>query len=249
MKTTIDEQNLLDSDQKGDMDRQTGLKDNEAVLMSDRRTEGNLQSDALQVEQPSNDLPMSEMDLSAEERQAFEQQIELYKKKIVCTKLTDELTHRFNDAAVLLITLDAEVTSKQEQALEKNGYIKGIVQQLMQDGYIQVNEQEFKRSEESVQKYVDLLNDVRNEIHQEMQRIALMQTAEEGKEFAVWKTAPDEYPVYVEQRIKQLKHYIKSVRRDLNISYSRYCFGFESQMRRIEAIQRYVEQVVKQKAQ
>ncbi|MBS1987823.1 hypothetical protein JST56_02410 [Candidatus Dependentiae bacterium] len=248
MKTTIDEQNLLDSDQKGDMDRQSDLEKNEAVLLGDESTRNHLHGDALQVEQPGDDLPISEMDLSEEDRQAFEQQMELYKKKIICTKLSDELTHRFNDAAGLLITLDAEVISKQNQALEKNDYIKQIVQQLMHDGYIQVNEQEFKRSEESVQKYVDLLNDVRNEINQEMQRIALMQTAEEGKEFAVWKTAPDEYPVYVEQRIKQLKHYIKSVRRDLNISYSRYCFGFESQMRRIESIQRYIERVVKQRA-
>lgn len=248
MKTTIDEQNLLDSDQKGDMDRQSGLENNEAVLLSDESTRNHLRGDALQVEQPGDDLPISEMDLSEEDRQALEQQMELYKKKITCTKLTDELTHRFNDAAGLLITLDAEVIEKQHQALEKNDYIKQIVQKLMTDGYIQVNEQEFKRSEESVQKYVDLLNDVRNEINQEMQRIALMQTAEEGKEFAVWKTAPDEYPVYVEQRIKQLKHYIKSVRRDLNISYSRYCFGFESQMRRIESIQRYIERVVKQRA-
>ncbi len=248
MKTTIDEQNLLDSDQKGDMDPKKALENSEAVLLSDSSERDHLHNDALEVEQPGDDQPISQMDLSAEDRQALEQQMELYKKKIVCTKLSDELTHRFNDAAALLIALDTEVIEKQHQALEKNNYIKEIVQQLMHDGYIQVNEEEFKRSEESVQKYVDLLNDVRNEIHQEMQRISLMQTAEEGKEFAVWKTAPDEYPLYVEQRIKQLKHYIKSVRRDLNISYSRYCFGFESQMRRIESIQRYVERVVKQRA-
>lgn len=254
MKTTLDAQNSIALEQKDIMDN--NLNDTEKNKFDTVTTDDQGQKEtSLEVEVVSPELglqtkesePSLTPELEAEYRELLEQEIERHKKVIVSTALSEDLLKRFQQAILLLKDLEKDVEGKQQQALEKNEHIKQTVQQLMQAGFIQVNEQEFKRSEESVQEYVRLLNDVKDEINEEMLRVTMMEQAEPGKEFAVWKSASDSYEEYVESRIKQIKHYVKSVKRDLNISYSRYCFGFDAQMRRIESIQRFVHRVQQQK--
>lgn len=249
MKTTIDEQSSFAYDQKGIMnnDLRDLEKNSSASTTSTNATKEESPLEAELVTSPLQNPELAQApELSEEEYQALvAQEVERHKKMMVCSELSPDLTKRFNQIIILLKELEADTENKQQQALDKNNSIKVVVQELMQAGFIQVNEQEFNRSEESVQEYVRLLDDVKKEINEEMARITMMQSIEVGKEFAVWKTAPDSYSEYVEQVIKRVKHYIKSVKRDLNVSYSRYCFGFDAQMKRIESIQRYLERAQK----
>lgn len=249
MKTTIDEQSSFAYDQKDIMNNEMKdlEKNSSASVTNTNATKDESPLEAELVTSPLQNPELAQApELSEEEYRALvAQEVERHKKMIICSELSPDLAKRLSQTIVLLKELESDAQDKQEQALDKNNSIKAVVQELMKAGFIQVNEQEFNRSEESVQEYVRLLDDVKKEINEEMARIMAMQSIEIGKEFTVWKTAPDSYSEYVEQVIKRVKHYIKSVKRDLNVSYSRYCFGFDAQMKRIESIQRYLERAQK----
>ncbi len=173
-------------------------------------------------------------------RSLIDQEFSRQSKKILATKLSEDIKKRLDQAVAILEELHANVLQKNKQALEKNNEIKNMVVELVKSGHIQVNEQEFKRSEESVLEYVGLLDDVKQEIESELSRALIMKNIKEGEECTVWKNSPDNYESFVEDRIKSLKRYARSVQRDLAISYSRYCFGFDSQMKQIDSIRRFV---------
>jgi len=57
----------------------------------------------------------------------------------------------------------------------------------------------------------------------------------------VLKFESDDFGVYLDKRLWTVKRYVKSAKRDLSVSFSRYCYGFDSQINHLS----YIEQAIK----
>ena len=59
------------------------------------------------------------------------------------------------------------------------------------------------------------------------------------KKIRVLKTASDDGQTHLNTKIKSLKKYVKKVKKDLRISFSKYNFTLESQIKKLEYLENY----------
>src|SRR5579872_3851646 len=95
---------------------------------------------------------------------AFEQE---NRKEIIITVISDQTRNKLIEVLDALGQLQQEVILKQMQAVDKNKQIKARVQVLMESGKVQIDQEEFNRSEVSVLRYADVLNQIIVEVEQE----------------------------------------------------------------------------------
>jgi hypothetical protein len=169
---------------------------------------------------------------------AFEQE---NRKEIIITVISDQTRNKLIEVLDALGQLQQEVILKQMQAVEKNKQIKARVQVLMESGKVQIDQEEFNRSEVSVLRYAEVLNQIIVEVEQERVFAHKLLSQEPGSVIQGWKRDPDDFEPYAQARVKFIKQYIKTVKKNLFISFSRYCFGFDAQEQRIG----YIESLVR----
>lgn len=133
-----------------------------------------------------------------------------------------------------LFALFFDIKTKRENAEELNNMIKQKLQVLSEAKAIVIDEQVLSRNEASINHYMKLLEELLGEVKQETDRFNLFARANNiyVNALAV-ELVPHNFLQILEEKIKNTKRYIKNVQRDINISYSRYSFGFESQMKQI----------------
>jgi hypothetical protein len=171
-------------------------------------------------------------------------------------KLYDEVTHQINTtplqgelklqlarAVQSLQDLKEEIASKKGGALEKRQLIREKVTALCDSGKVNVDQSEFDKSDVSVHEFVGLLERMIEEVDADYQFYKLLVSEAPPATMLVFKVEHGTFEEVVAQRIEMIKRYVKTAKRDLAVSYSRYCYGFEAQIRQIL----FVEQVLMRK--
>jgi hypothetical protein len=167
--------------------------------------------------------------------------LDLVHKKLLPVKPIDqELKQRFQETLGGLVVLKEEILHRLDDALTRSALIKEKVDLLLYSGKVQVDEEEYKNSETSVHHYAQLLHNIVNDIEQEIQTFSGLIADTLPSYFVVSKEESDVFTIFIEDKIKALKKYIKNIRKDLNVSDSRYRYGFDAQMKRITYIERFV---------
>lgn len=159
------------------------------------------------------------------------------RKEILTTALAPATTAKLKEAYDLLLALQQEVIQKQAQSIEKNKQIKVRVQLLTETGKVQIDQDEFSRSEASVMRYAEVLNQIILEVERERSFVEQLLSKEAGSPVKVWKKDSDNFEEFVLARVKFIKQYIKTVKKNVSVSFSRYCFGFNAQDQRISYIE------------
>lgn len=90
-------------------------------------------------------------------------------------------------------------------------------------------------------EFVHLLEKMIAEIDSEIAFYSGLISDSPPAQILVYKDEPDDFKGHLENRIASIKKYVKNAKRDLTISYSRYCFAFDAQIRQIS----YIEHVLK----
>lgn len=163
-------------------------------------------------------------------------------KKITVTQVSDYLK---KDAVYLLTemeTLCHDVAGKYTYATEQNTFIKNKVDALGKSKDVVINKEEYQKSEESVEKYLELLKGIISEIQNEMSYFIVFLKDKTPQYLVVPQSDTDSFELFFAQKVRSVKKYIKDMKKDLNISYSRYCFGFEAQINRMAGIEYYLQQ-------
>lgn len=171
-------------------------------------------------------------------------------------KLYDEVTHQINTtplqgelklqlarAVESLQDLKQEIERKKGGALEKRQLIREKVTALCDSGKVNVDQSEFDKSDVSVHEFVGLLERMIEEVDADYQFYKLLVSEAPPATMLVFKVEHGTFEEVVAQRIEMIKRYVKTAKRDLAVSYSRYCYGFEAQIRQIL----FVEQVLMRK--
>lgn len=179
--------------------------------------------------------------LSTEEYQKFLDNLTKTNKKII--KVTPlDLTERrlIEDVLLCLTELKNEVLQKRDESMRQGQFIKDKVESLITSGKVQIHLDEYKKSEESVIQYAGLLDNIVNEIESEINYFCLFISEDLPGQVVAWATEPDDFGTYIKEKVRFIKKYAKSIRKDLNISFSRYNFGFQAQIKRILQVEAYV---------
>lgn len=151
---------------------------------------------------------------------------------------------KLSDALNLLIRLKAEVVAKKVGLLEKEDFIKSMVAKLKASDKVNIDEDEFNKTEKSVMNFAQLLDEMIAEIDADVLFYTKLLSDTPPTHVMAYKEESDDFKDHLEARITSIKKYAKNAKRDLAVSYSRYCFGFDVQMRQIA----YVEHVLKHAA-
>lgn len=179
--------------------------------------------------------------LSAEEYQQFLDGLTKANKKIIKVTPLDLADSRLvEDVLLCLVELQNEVLLKRDESMRQSQFIKDKVESLVTSGKVQIHQDEYKKSEESVIQYAGLLDNIVHEIASEINYFGLFISAELPGQVVAWATEPDDFVVYIREKVRFIKKYAKSIRKDLNISFSRYNFGFQAQIKRILQVEAYV---------
>lgn len=179
--------------------------------------------------------------LSAEEYQQFLENLAKANKKIIQVKALESVDkHLIEEVLVCLAELKNEVLHKRDEAMRQSVFIKEKVGSLVTSSKVQIHQDEYKKSEESVTQYAGLLDNIVAEIDSEINYFGLFIGEELPGQVVAWAPEPDDFITYIREKVRFIKKYVKSIRKDLNISFSRYNFGFQAQIKRILQVEAYI---------
>ena len=179
--------------------------------------------------------------LSAEDYEKLANKLAQEGKKTITVKPLLESEKSFiADVLSCLKELKSEVLSKQHDAVGQSLFIKEKVSSLVTSGKVLIHQDEYKKSEESVTQYAGLLDNIVIEIDSECDFFNQLVSDSLPPLVIAWANEPDNFNDYVMKKVRFVKKYIKSIRKDLNISFSRYNFGFQAQFKRILHVVAYI---------
>ncbi len=165
------------------------------------------------------------------------------KKIVAADHLNEGLKNNLVGVVEELKNLHDEVANKKQDVLSRSHSIKERVELLVQAGKVHIDQDEYAKSEVSVVRYADLLDGIGAELQSEINYFSLFLGDNRPKHIIAQKNSSDVFDSVMQEKVKTIKRYLKTIKRDLSVSYSRYCFGFDSQIKRIN----YIEAMLKNK--
>jgi len=161
-----------------------------------------------------------------------------YKKKnqqiIILDSLEPVLAEDIKQSVANLEKLINEVNEKKAIIAKQHKQIMHEVKKLMDSDQITINEKEFAQSAGNITKYTQLLDKIIQEVHQEARYFSAILHNKKPHIIRAWARDPSEPNEFIKHKIKWIKKYIKTIRKDLQVSYSRYNFSFDMQMNKLK---------------
>lgn len=164
--------------------------------------------------------------------------------------LSSQHASAINFALSQLDTLRTKIEEARTQVKEQYEAIESRLDTLRKEEVI-ANNQTDQQAEESVKRYLGLLEKIITEIGYEKDLLHKYATLDTRTVIPVLLHEPNEFGPYLTHKINQVKKQAKKVERDLNVSFSRYQFSFSNQRNRLshlEALVKYQAQMKKAKA-
>lgn len=208
------------------------IKDLEKKPISDGATEVTAELSSQQKQMP---------EMTEEEKARIVEEFKTANlKKIKTSAVKDVVLAAFKESLEQLVQLKKELIEKKDAASEISLNIKSKINNLSKNSAIQINQREIADADKSVKDYLDLLQNLANEVDGELTKNSMLLPDKCPDEVTVWKTEPDDFDQYMQGLTKIIKKYSKNVRKDIAISFSRFCFGFQEQLKRINYIEAYL---------
>ncbi len=182
---------------------------------------------------------LTDSEIAAERQKMYDE----VTQKIPTAPLHGELKVSLDRAVEALHSLKQEIAEKKQGAIEKRQLIREKVMALCDSGKVNVDASEFEKSDVSVQEFVALLDRMIEEVDTDYVYYKELASDQPPVTMIVFKVERSGFEEVIKERIEMIKRYVKTARRDLAVSYSRYCYGFEAQIRQIL----FVEQVLMKK--
>ena len=170
---------------------------------------------------------------------ALEKFIKENTKELVLGDLSPECRLQLKKATKELELFEKEVEEKREQFSNQSKMRNEQLSKLEKMGALKIDQSNFQRSEIAFKEYEKLLDDILLEIKKELDFCSELSSEGSSKTVRVAKESTLNAKDYVNEKIKQLKKYIKKVQKDLRISFSKYNYGLESQLKELSYVEAY----------
>jgi|GEM_PF-1945150 hypothetical protein len=162
------------------------------------------------------------------------------KKFIKFPELTTELKSKIEHVSKELTTLKKETAEKKEVISNQMNLVDKKINQLVKDKKIKINGKERKQSEDNIKHYIMLLKGVIQEIEHELSYFSQFSAKDKPSLVVVHKDAPENFGLYIEEKVKWSKRYTKNIRKSTTVSFSRYKFSFEEQLKKLNYMQNFL---------
>ena len=139
--------------------------------------------------------------------------------------------------------LRTEISEKVAEVESQGAQIREKIDSLASSQTINVDQSEVDEAEKGVSSYTELLNNIASDVESEIAHMKQFLDEDEKRIVIADMAEPDTMDALIGTKIKRAKKYVRSVTRDLRISFSRYHYSFKAQMQRLN----YVERLAKLK--
>ncbi|MFH1254716.1 MAG: hypothetical protein V1646_04785 [bacterium] len=142
-----------------------------------------------------------------------------------------------------LVSIRLDIFNKKVEIVTKQNLIKEKITLLSESKKVRIDKAEFERSEKSAHSYTHLLDGIINELSGEIAyyNVFLSDEIPPLDKIPVPLQAPDKIEDYLELQMNGVKRYLKNVKRDITISFSRYTFGFDEQLKHLTYVESYIK--------
>jgi hypothetical protein len=142
-----------------------------------------------------------------------------------------------------LVLMRLDIFNKKVAIVTKQEVIKEKITLLSESKKVRIDKKEFERSEKSAHSYTQLLDGIINELSGEIAYYNVFASDEIPPidKIAVPLQAPDKIEDYLAVQMNGVKRYLKNVKRDIAISFSRYTFGFDEQLKHLTFVESYIK--------
>jgi hypothetical protein len=141
-----------------------------------------------------------------------------------------------------LLNLRKDVGEKKEFIQSNINLINEKVEELTKSKKVKINEQEREQAKENVSRYSMLLDGIGMEIAQELSFFAGILSEKPLKAFVIPLSFPNSFELYFASRIKGGQRYVKNITKSITVSFSRYRYSFEEQLKRLDVMKHYVSE-------
>ncbi len=155
--------------------------------------------------------------------------------------LTQEITAKIELIVKELTTLEKEILSKKEYVTEQVNIINKKIDNLIKTKKIKLNAKEREQSEKNIQHYIKLLDGVAKEIKQEMSYFSQFLSDKPPTQIVAPKVAQNNFGTYLQEKVRWANRYAKNIKKNIAISFSRYKFSFEEQLKKLDYMQNYLK--------
>ena len=157
--------------------------------------------------------------------------------------MSNDLESKFKRSLEQLNELKIEIKEKQKAILEKNQNLLDKAHRIIAINDSIIDRKDLEQSKQSISQYNDLLENVIKEISAEIEHFSQYASQDKPTLIIAWQNEPDTASEFFASKIKWIRKYIKSVRKNLMVSFSRYNFGFENQSKRLSYAEHLIEQL------
>jgi len=142
-----------------------------------------------------------------------------------------------------LVLMRLDIFNKKVEIVTKQTVIKEKITLLAESKKVRIDKAEFERSEKSAHSYTKLLDGIINELSGEIAyyNVFVSDDAPPIDKIPVPLQAPDRIEDYLEVQMNGIKRYLKNVKRDIAISFSRYTYGFDEQLKHLTYVESYIK--------
>ena len=141
--------------------------------------------------------------------------------------------------------LKKEIEEKKDSVENQQNSLKEKLDKLVAEGKLKVNQAEYRRSQQSFEHYKKVLENIGAEVGSELNFCMSIASDVSPKTIRVMKSENQNLDNYIKSKIDWLKKYVKKVTKDLRVSYSKYNFGLESQLRNLGYLEAYFKKTAK----
>lgn len=181
------------------------------------------------------------------ENAASEQKIEEIdpktQKYLYIKPVTQDFKVRLKKIIEDLVSMRLDIFNKKVEIITKHELIREKITFLDASKKVRIDKAEFERSEKSAQNYTQLLDGIINELSGEIAyyNVFVSDDAPPIDKIPVPLQAPDKIEDYLALQMNGVKRYLKNVKRDIAISFSRYSFGFDEQLKHLVLVESYIK--------
>lgn len=153
--------------------------------------------------------------------------------EIELKSISDDLKSRIQRIFTDLNELNTEVDSVKNKFNEKTAELKDRLVGLAKSGKITIDKEEQEKNDKQLAVYEKFLNGVDQEVKSEISFLNDLLSENPPKTLRVFKGGSDDSNLVLENKIKTIKQYVKKMRKDLRISFSKYDFGLSNQIKNL----------------
>ena len=134
-----------------------------------------------------------------------------------------------------------EVAEKKDYLNKNINIINDQVDTLTKSKIIKINIEEREQSKKNVAHYSTLLDHIDLEVTEHLSFFSNLLSDTPPTDFFISPYESDSFDSFLYFKIKSCNKYIKETRKSITVSFSRYKFSFEEQLKQLELMKNYVE--------